>query len=113
CIKASEILNIDSELREVMKSNRDRLTPNKIGRFGQLQEWTVDIDDTTNKHRHVSHLWGVHPGADITWDKDPEMMKAARQSLIYRGDEGTGWSLAWKINFWSRFKDGDHAWKMV
>ncbi|PRY55573.1 alpha-L-fucosidase 2 [Arcticibacter pallidicorallinus] len=113
CIKASEILNTDGELRKIMKSNRDRLTPNKIGRFGQLQEWTVDIDDTTNKHRHVSHLWGVHPGADITWDKDPEMMKAARQSLIYRGDEGTGWSLAWKINFWSRFKDGDHAWKMV
>jgi len=113
CINASEILDTDSELRKVMKSNRDRLAPNKIGRFGQLQEWTVDIDDTTNKHRHVSHLWGVHPGADITWDKDPEMMKAARQSLIYRGDEGTGWSLAWKINFWSRFKDGDHAWKMV
>lgn len=113
CIQASEILNTDSDLREVMKRNRKQLTPNKIGRFGQLQEWTVDIDDTTNKHRHVSHLWGVHPGSDITWDKDPEMMKAARQSLIYRGDEGTGWSLAWKINFWSRFKDGDHAWKMV
>lgn len=113
CIQASEILNVDGELREVMKTNRKQLTPNKIGRFGQLQEWTVDIDDTTNKHRHVSHLWGVHPGSDITWDKDPEMMKAARQSLIYRGDEGTGWSLAWKINFWSRFKDGDHAWKMV
>lgn len=113
CIQASEILNVDGELREVMKANRKQLMPNKIGRFGQLQEWTVDIDDTTNKHRHVSHLWGVHPGSDITWDKDPEMMKAARQSLIYRGDEGTGWSLAWKINFWSRFKDGDHAWKMV
>jgi len=113
CIRASEILDTDAELRKVMKSNRDRLTPNKIGRYGQLQEWTVDIDDTTNKHRHVSHLWGVHPGTDITWDKDPEMMKAARQSLIYRGDEGTGWSLAWKINFWSRFKDGNHAWKMV
>lgn len=113
CISASEILGVDSELREIMKSNRSRIAPDKIGRFGQLQEWTVDLDDTTNKHRHVSHLWGVHPGADITWDKDPEMMKAARQSLIYRGDEGTGWSLAWKINFWSRFKDGDHAWKMV
>lgn len=113
CIQASEILNVDSDLREVMKVNRKQLTPNKIGRFGQLQEWTVDIDDTTNKHRHVSHLWGVHPGSDITWDKDPAMMKAARQSLIYRGDEGTGWSLAWKINFWSRFKDGNHAWKMV
>ncbi|MCP6440809.1 hypothetical protein NL474_30650, partial [Klebsiella pneumoniae] len=76
--------------------------PNQIGRFGQLQEWLEDIDDTTNKHRHVSHLWGVHPGDDITWNKNPELMKAARQSLIYRGDEGTGWSLAWKINFWAR-----------
>lgn len=113
CIEASEILGVDTELRSIMKEKYSRIMPNKIGRFGQLQEWAVDIDDTTNKHRHVSHLWGVYPGTDITWDKDSQMMKAARQSLIYRGDEGTGWSLAWKINFWSRFKDGDHAWKMI
>lgn len=113
CIKASEILNEDPALRAIMKDKYAQLTPDKIGRFGQLQEWTVDVDDTTNKHRHVSHLWGVYPGSDITWDKNPDIMKAARQSLIYRGDAGTGWSLAWKINFWSRFKEGDHAWKMI
>jgi alpha-L-fucosidase 2 len=72
-----------------------------------------DKDDTANKHRHVSHLWGIHPGKEINWKETPELMEAAKVSLIARGDEGTGWSLAWKINFWARFLDGDHAWKMV
>ena len=78
-----------------------------------MQEWLTDLDDTTNKHRHVSHLWGVYPGNDITWETSPNMMNAAKQSLLYRGDDATGWSLAWKINFWARFKDGDHAMTMV
>ena len=89
------------------------IAPNQIGRYGQLQEWVEDIDDPENKHRHVSHLWGVHPGKDINWDENPELMNAARQSLLYRGDEGTGWSLAWKINFWARFLDGDHAYDLI
>jgi alpha-L-fucosidase 2 len=72
-----------------------------------------DKDDPNNHHRHVSHLWAVHPGNEINWEDSPELMKAARQSLIYRGDEGTGWSLAWKINFWSRFLDGDRAYKLI
>ena len=72
-----------------------------------------DVDDTTNKHRHVSHLWGQYPGNEINWDETPDLMKAARQSLLYRGDAATGWSLGWKINFWARFKDGDHAFKMI
>jgi alpha-L-fucosidase 2 len=71
-----------------------------------------DIDDPNNQHRHISHLWGVYPGTDITW-KDTALMKAARQSLIFRGDGGTGWSVAWKVNCWARFKEGDHAMKMV
>lgn len=112
CIAASESLGIDAEFRKTLEQKLSLLAPNQIGKYGQLQEWLEDKDDTTNKHRHVSHLWGVHPGNDITWDT-PDMMKAARQSLIYRGDEGTGWSLAWKINFWARFKDGDHAMEMV
>ena len=112
-IKAGEVLGIDAAFRDTLSSKFSLIAPNKIGKFGQLQEWLEDKDDTTNKHRHVSHLWGVHPGNDITWDTNPEIMKAARQSLIYRGDEGTGWSLAWKINFWARFKDGEHAMKMV
>ena len=112
-IKAGEVLGIDAAFRDTLSPKFSLIAPNKIGKFGQLQEWLEDKDDTTNKHRHVSHLWGVHPGNDITWDTNPEIMKAARQSLIYRGDEGTGWSLAWKINFWARFKDGEHAMKMV
>jgi alpha-L-fucosidase 2 len=71
-----------------------------------------DKDDPTNKHRHVSHLWGVYPGEEIT-PATPELFKAARQSLLYRGDDGTGWSLAWKISFWARFRDGDHAHKII
>lgn len=112
-IQASELLGTDAAFRDSLKAKLGQIAPNQIGKFGQLQEWLEDKDDTTNKHRHVSHLWGVHPGSDITWDTNPDMMKAARQSLIYRGDEGTGWSLAWKINFWARFKDGAHAMKMV
>jgi alpha-L-fucosidase 2 len=72
-----------------------------------------DLDDPANKHRHVSHLWAVYPGNEINWQQTPDLMKAARQSLIYRGDDGTGWSLAWKINFWARFLDGNHAYDMV
>jgi alpha-L-fucosidase 2 len=113
CIAASEVLKTDEGFRKTLTLNYQQIAPNQIGRFGQLQEWLEDKDDTTNRHRHVSHLWGLHPGNEINWDETPELTKAARQSLLYRGDEGTGWSLAWKINFWARFKDGEHALKMV
>ncbi|TBO42650.1 glycoside hydrolase family 95 protein [Pedobacter kyonggii] len=113
CIVAAETLNVDAEFRKSLAEKVKQLAPNQIGKYGQLQEWLTDVDDTTNKHRHVSHLWGVYPGNDITWDDNEKMMKAAKQSLLYRGDDATGWSLAWKINFWARFKDGDHAMKLV
>ena len=87
---------------------RARIAPNQIGQHGQLQEWLVDKDDPENKHRHVSHLWGLHPGDEIT-PHTPELFAAARQSLLFRGDGGTGWSMGWKINFWARLRDGDHA----
>jgi alpha-L-fucosidase 2 len=89
------------------------IAPNQIGKYGQLQEWLQDVDDTANKHRHVSHLWAVYPGNEINWEEGSEFMKAARQSLIYRGDAATGWSLGWKLNLWARFKDGDHAYKLL
>lgn len=111
-ISASEILNTDPTLRNTVKTKYARIAPNRIGSLGDLQEWMEDKEDTTEHHRHVSHLWGVYPGTDITWDK-PEMMKAARQSLLYRGDAATGWSVAWKINLWARFKDGDHALRVL
>ena len=72
-----------------------------------------DIDDPNNKHRHVSHLWAIYPGKEINRDETPDLMKAAKVSLVARGDEGTGWSLAWKINFWARLLDGNHAWSLV
>ncbi|MET1054088.1 MAG: glycoside hydrolase N-terminal domain-containing protein [Pedobacter sp.] len=113
CIAAAEVLHTDTAFSKILQEKYKQIAPGQIGRYGQLQEWLEDKDDPKNKHRHVSHLWGVHPGNDMTWDQNPELMKAARQSLIYRGDEGTGWSLAWKINFWARFKEGDHAMKML
>jgi len=113
CIEASEILGTDQAFALKLKEMLPKIAPNQIGKHGQLQEWMEDKDDPTNKHRHVSHLWGVHPGNEINWKDTPDLMKAARQSLIYRGDDGTGWSLAWKINFWARFLDGNHAYDML
>ncbi len=113
CISASEILATDQSFAAKLKEMLPQIAPNQIGKHGQLQEWMEDKDDPNNKHRHVSHLWGVHPGNEINWKETPELMKAARQSLIYRGDDGTGWSLAWKINFWARFLDGNHAYEMI
>ncbi len=110
--QSGEMLNRDQAFQDTLRRLIPQIAPNQVGRLGQLQEWMQDVDDPENDHRHVSHLWGVHPGNDITWE-NPDLMKAARQSLIFRGDGGTGWSLAWKINFWARFRDGDHAFKMV
>jgi alpha-L-fucosidase 2 len=111
-IQASEILNTDKSFSDTLRQKVKRIAPNVIGRHGQLQEWLQDVDDVNNKHRHVSHLWAVYPGNEINWEDSTEMIKAARQSLIYRGDAATGWSLGWKINLWARFKDGDHAYKL-
>ncbi len=112
-IKASQILNSDKVFAEGLKEKVQQIAPNEIGKYGQLKEWLQDKDDTTNKHRHISHLWAVYPGNEINWDNTPELMKAAKQSLLYRGDEATGWSLAWKMNCWARFKDAEHSYKML
>ncbi|MGJ8678423.1 MAG: glycoside hydrolase family 95 protein [Akkermansiaceae bacterium] len=107
-ISASEILNVDQDLRKQLIDMRAKIAPNQIGQHGQLQEWLEDIDDPKNKHRHVSHLWDVYPGHAINW-QETELFNAAKQSLIYRGDASTGWSMGWKVNLWARFLDGDHA----
>jgi alpha-L-fucosidase 2 len=107
-IEASTILGKDSDLRAQLTAMRARIAPNQIGQHGQLQEWLEDKDDPKNTHRHVSHLWGVYPGSEINW-RTTNFFNAARQSLVYRGDEATGWSMGWKINLWARFLDGDHA----
>ncbi|PRX49195.1 alpha-L-fucosidase 2 [Prauserella shujinwangii] len=96
------------------RSTLDRLDPGlRIGSWGQLQEWKEDWDDPANRHRHVSHLFALHPGDQITPAGDPELTEAARTSLTARGDAGTGWSKAWKINFWARLLDGNHSHTML
>jgi len=113
CIEASTILDTDQEFASELKEMVQQIAPNQVGQYGQLQEWLSDVDDPENKHRHVSHLWGMHPARDINWETSPELMEAARQSLLFRGDDGTGWSLAWKINFWARLLDGDHTYELI
>jgi alpha-L-fucosidase 2 len=113
CIKAATVLGTDPSFIDSLQDKYNKISPDKIGRYGQLQEWMQDLDDSSDTHRHVSHLWGVYPGNDISWDKDAAMMRAARKSLVYRGDGGTGWSLAWKVNLWARFKSGNHALKLL
>ena len=90
-----------------------RLEPNKIGKWGQIQEWMDDKDSPNEHNRHFSHLWAVYPGADITPEETPELFKAARVSQEARGDEATGWSMGWKVCQWARFRDGEHAMKIM
>jgi len=113
CIEAAKILGVDKTFRQQLTELRSRVAPNQIGQHGQLQEWLEDKDNPKNQHRHVSHLFGLHPGKEITRRGTPELFAAARKSLEFRGDGGTGWSMGWKVNFWARFEDGDHAYKML
>jgi alpha-L-fucosidase 2 len=110
--QAARLLKVNPTPAEAMERTAAQIAPARIGRYGQLQEWLEDKDDPKDDHRHVSHLWGLHPGSEIT-PETPALFKAARQSLIFRGDGGTGWSKAWKVNFWARLLDGDHAAKML
>ena len=112
-IAAAEILEVDEDLRKQLADLRRRIAPNRIGKQGQLQEWLEDVDNPDNKHRHVSHLFGLHPGVEITPYGTPDLFAAARRSLEFRGDGATGWSMGWKVNFWARFLDGDHAYKIL
>ena len=113
CVKAAAALGIRDEFTQQAASIRDRISKPRIGRWGQLQEWKEDLDDPENTHRHVSHLFALHPGHQVTPEATPDWAQAARVSLNARGDDGTGWSLAWKVNFWARLKDGDRAHKLL
>jgi alpha-L-fucosidase 2 len=115
CIKSAEILGIDPEFRKLLKDKVEKLAPMQIGQAGQLQEWLEDIDLTVpeKEHRHVSHLYGLFPSNQINKHDTSELFAAAWKSLELRGDGGTGWSKAWKINFWAHLQDGDHAYKML
>jgi len=112
-IRAAGILNTDKELAEKIRQTRDRLPPMQIGKYNQLQEWMQDLDNPNDKHRHVSHLFGLYPSNEISPYRTPELFMAAKQSLIYRGDISTGWSMGWKVNLWARLQDGNHAFGLI
>lgn len=110
---ASEILGEDQAYRETLRATALRIPPMQIGQYSQLQEWLEDRDDPQNEHRHVSHLYGMYPGNQISPYRTPELFEAVRNSLNYRGDFATGWSIGWKVNLWARLLDGNHAYKIV
>lgn len=113
-LEAARALRVDAAFRKKLESALAKLDPGlRIGRWGQLQEWKEDVDDPRDDHRHVSHLYALHPGALIRPLHDKALADAARMTLKGRGDAGTGWSKAWKINFWARLRDGDHAFRML
>ncbi|MEO0054328.1 MAG: hypothetical protein RLZZ50_275, partial [Verrucomicrobiota bacterium] len=108
-LEASAVLGAPAAFRERVASARSDLLGPRVGRWGQIMEWMEDVDDPKNQHRHVSHLFALHPGRQISPDSTPELSAAAKVSLFARGNGGTGWSRAWKINFWARLHDGDQA----
>lgn len=112
-IKASKILGIDGDFRNKLETMASELLPYKIGSKGQLQEWQYDFKEPDVHHRHLSHLYGFHPGNQISEEKTPELFKAVKNTLELRGDKATGWSMGWKINFWARMHDGNHAYKII
>lgn len=112
-IRAAQILNADKEFVNQIKEKLTGLAPMQIGQYSQLQEWLKDWDDPKDKHRHISHLWGLFPGNQISPYRKPALFEAAKNSLIYRGDVSTGWSMGWKVNCWARLLDGNHAYKLI
>ena len=111
-IKASEELGVDKKERKEWEQVLANLVPYKIGRYGQLMEWSVDIDDPKDEHRHVNHLFGLHPGHTVSPVTTPELAEAAKVVLVHRGDGATGWSMGWKLNQWARLQDGNHAYTL-
>lgn len=112
-ISATEILNTDKEWAQNLATKKARLAPTSIGKYGQVMEWLEDYEEAEIHHRHVSQLYELHPGNEMTYEKTPELMEAAKTTLNRRGDQSTGWSMAWKINFWARLKDGERTYKLV
>ena len=112
-IEAAKILELDPEYRAKVTVLREKLLKPQTGKWGQLMEWSVDRDDSTDTHRHISHLYALHPGRQISVTATPELAAAAKKILIARGDQSTGWAMAWRINFWARLSDGNHAYKLL
>ena len=112
-IEASDLVSPDADFTKKVKEALAKMPPMKVGKHNQLQEWQDDWDNPKDNHRHVSHLYGLFPSNQISPIKTPELFEAAKQSLIYRTDESTGWSMGWKVNLWARLLDGNHAYKLI
>jgi alpha-L-fucosidase 2 len=112
-LDAADVLKTDATFVAKVREARAKLIPYQVGSRGQLQEWATDFAEEDPRHRHFSHLFGVHPGREITRAGTPALFDAARRSMELRGDLATGWSMAWKINFWARMQDGDHAYLLL
>lgn len=112
-LSAARILEKDKAYQDTLQQTIDQLAPMQIGRYNQLQEWIDDLDSPTDTHRHVSHLYGLFPSSQISPVYQPLLFQAARNSLLQRGDEATGWSIGWKINLWARLLDGNHAYRII
>ncbi|NCT72013.1 MAG: glycoside hydrolase family 95 protein [Xanthomonadaceae bacterium] len=115
CIEAAEILDVDAAFASELAALREQLPPNRIGKAGQLQEWQQDWDMQAPEihHRHISHLYGLHPSAQINLRDTPDLARAAKRTLEIRGDDATGWGIAWRLNFWARLWDGEHSLKIL
>ena len=112
-IRAAELLKKDAAFVDTLKQMRSKLPPMHVGHFGQLQEWLDDVDDPDDHHRHVSHLYGLFPANQISAYRTPDLFSAARTTLTHRGDVSTGWSMGWKVNWWARLQDGNHAYTLI
>lgn len=113
CVRAADVLGVDSEFCMRVEAARERLAPMRVGSRGNIMEWLYDWVEPETNHRHVSHLYGLHPSNQITKRGTPQLFEAARRTLQLRGDDGTGWSLAWKINYWARMEEGGRAHDLI
>lgn len=112
-LQATRIIGGNKTYEDTLQKMLDKLPPMQIGQYNQLQEWLIDADDPKDDHRHMSHLYGLYPSNQISPSSHPHLFQAARNTLIQRGDMATGWSIGWKINFWARMLDGNHAYKII
>ena len=110
---ASQITGEAPSFQDSLKQTLEKLPPMQIGKHNQLQEWLEDVDNPKDEHRHISHLYGLYPGNQISPYSNPKLFQAAKNTLLQRGDKATGWSIGWKVNFWARMLDGNHAFQII
>lgn len=112
-LAACRTLGEEKQYADTLQQMIDRLAPMQVGRYNQLQEWLEDLDDPNDQHRHISHAYGLYPAPQISPYRNPQLFQAAKNTLLQRGDEATGWSIGWKINLWARMLDGNHAYRII